>query len=262
MATDEEALSSTVGLAAVRRVFARYLKTGGFPECMVFENPRDALQELYRTVYMGDVALRNGIANVQPLRLMLKILTERAGNPVSFSGLAKSLEAAGMPLSKATVIRYVDCAVRAGLLLSIENIVDRLRQKEGRRTYCFADNGFLHLLGRDDKEELLKNLVALELMRRHGSDGSVFYARDKVEVDFYLPGEERAVQVCADFNEASDGTRRRIRALERLSKILPVRKGTVVTLEEECRLETASGAVDVVPAWRWLLNIASPSIEP
>ena len=209
---------------------------------------------------MNDVALRNGIANAEPLRRMLKILAERSGEPVSFSALAKSLETAGSRLSKATVIRYVECAVRAGLLLPIENMADRLRQKEGRRKYCFADNGFLHLMGRDDTEELLKNLVAVELMRRHGDNGSVFYVREKVEADFYVLGEEWAVQVCADFREDSDGTRRKIRALENIAKILPVKRRTVVTLEEERIVETASGSVEVVPAWKWLLGIASSAI--
>ena len=254
VASDEDALSSTAGRAAIFRTFARYLKTGGFPECVPLENPREALHELYRTVCTGDVALRNGIAGVQPLLLALKILAERTGDPVSFSALAKSLEAAGTRLSKATVIRYVEFASRAGLLLPIENIVDRLRQREGRRKYCFADNGFLHLMGRDDTEELLKNLVAVELMRRHGDNGSVFYVREKVEADFYVPGEEWAVQVCADFREDSDGTRRKIRALENIAKILPVKRRTVVTLEEERIVETASGSVEVVPAWRWLLD--------
>ncbi len=260
VASDEDALSSTAGRAAIFRTFARYLKTGGFPECVPLENPREALHELYRTVCTGDVALRNGIAGVQPLLLALKILAERTGDPVSFSALAKSLEAAGTRLSKATVIRYVEFASRAGLLLPIENIVDRLRQREGRRKYCFADNGFLHLMGRDDTEELLKNLVAVELMRRHGDNGSVFYVREKVEADFYVPGEEWAVQVCADFREDSDGTRRKIRALENIAKILPVKRRTVVTLEEERIVETASGSVEVVPAWKWLLGIASSAI--
>ena len=260
VASDEDALSSTVGRAAIFRTFARYLKTGGFPECVPLENPREALHELYRTVCTGDVALRYGIAGVQPLLLALKILAERTGDPVSFSALAKSLEAAGTRLSKATVIRYVEFASRAGLLLPIENIVDRLRQREGRRKYCFADNGFLHLMGRDDTEELLKNLVAVELMRRHGDNGSVFYVREKVEADFYVPGEEWAVQVCADFREDSDGTRRKIRALENIAKILPVKRRTVVTLEEERIVETASGSVEVVPAWKWLLGIASSAI--
>ena len=260
VASDEDALSSTVGRAAIFRAFARYLKTGGFPECVPLENPRDTLHELYRTVCTGDVALRNGIAGVQPLLLALKILAERTGDPVSFSALAKSLEAAGTRLSKATVIRYVEFASRAGLLLPIENIVDRLRQREGRRKYCFADNGFLHLMGRDDTEKLLKNLVAVELMRRHGDNGSVFYVREKVEADFYVPGEEWAVQVCADFREDSDGTRRKIRALENIAKILPVKRRTVVTLEEERIVETASGSVEVVPAWKWLLGIASSAI--
>ena len=209
---------------------------------------------------MNDVALRNGIANAEPLRRMLKILAERSGEPVSFSALAKSLETAGSRLSEATVIRYVECAVRAGLLLPIENMADRLRQKEGRRKYCFADNGFLFLLGQNDRETLLENLVAVELMRRHTGKDSVFYVRDKAEMDFYLPGEEWTVQVCADFRETSEKTRCKIRALEKIARVLPVRRRTVVTLEEERIVETASGSVEVVPAWKWLLGIASSAI--
>lgn len=35
---------------------------------------------------------------------------------------------------------------------------------------------------------------------------------------------------------------------------LKVRTGTIITLHERERIETAAGVIEVVPAWRWVLG--------
>jgi predicted AAA+ superfamily ATPase len=47
---------------------------------------------------------------------------------------------------------------------------------------------------------------------------------------------------------------RELRALVALMTERKLSRGTLVTLDEEERIDTEGGLVEVVPAWRWLLR--------
>ena len=55
--------------------------------------------------------------------------------------------------------------------------------------YYFIDNGIISLLALDVETSLLENMVAVELMRRYGTDEQVFFYNKTVEVDFYIPDQ-------------------------------------------------------------------------
>ncbi len=254
---DAAALSSTTGQAQIRRTFRRFFQKGGFPECAQLSENLDYLNDLFQKIFLGDIALRNGITNILPLRIMLKKMAESIGQPLSFSRVARIVSATGTRLTTPTVVNYVGYACDACLLFPVENIFGKLQDRESHKKYYFADNGLVSLLHFDAKADLLENLVAVELLRRHGRDDAVFYFRQQIEVDFYLPQTETAIQVCVELTGSPETMKRELGALEKLAKCLPVKRRLVITLEEEHRIETNFGLVEVIPAWRWLL--ADPS---
>ena len=212
-------------------------------------------KNLFQKIYLGDISVRNGIRNIFPLRVMLKKLAESIGQPLSFSRIASIVSATGAKLTTATAINYLTYACDACLLLPIENFFGKLQDRESKKKYYFADNGLISLLRFDAQSDLLENLVALTLIRRYGNADAVFYFQHQIEVDFYLPTEETAIQVCVDLSNHPNTMKRELDAFDKLAKYVPVQKRLVITLDEECTLETKSGKVDVLPAWRWLLEI-------
>ena len=80
-----------------------------------------------------------------------------------------------MKISKNTVINYMEYAKDACLLIPIQNIADKLVERETNPKYYFADNGILNLLLLDADTSLLENLVAVTLLRRYGTDDAVFF---------------------------------------------------------------------------------------
>ncbi|HQP89314.1 MAG TPA: ATP-binding protein, partial [Thermoanaerobaculia bacterium] len=76
------------------------------------------------------------------------------------------------------------------------------------------------------------------------------------EVDFVVPGRGRPralIQVCESL--ADPGTRaRETSALEAAMAETGLRSGTIVTKNETERIETDDGPIEVVPAWRFLLD--------
>ena len=92
------------------------------------------------------------------------------------------------------------------------------------------------------------------LHQRHG-DGVYFFKSVKtgIDVDFYIPRERTAIQVAYSLTDSS--FRREIASLAALARAQPeVERLMVVTYEEEACVEVAGAKIEVVPAYRFLLE--------
>ena len=74
-ATPKDALS-TVGGALIRREFDSFFRYGGFPECINLSNKLEYLNILFQKIYLGDIAVRNKVNKVFPLRILMKKIAE------------------------------------------------------------------------------------------------------------------------------------------------------------------------------------------
>ncbi len=103
---------------------------------------------------------------------------------------------------------------------------------------------------------LLENLVFTAL-RRLCPDISYYRTRGGREVDFIvtLRGRSRMlVQVCESLAEPQT-RKREISALSEAMEEQGLTYGTIVTRNEDERLETPGGVINIVPAWRFLLEL-------
>ena len=152
-------------------------------------------------------------------------------------------------------MRSKESAKDAWLISSIQNIAGKLVDKETNPKYYFTDNGILNLFLLDGNTSLLENLVAINLLRKYGRNDAVFFYNKGVEVDFYIPDEALAIQVCYDLNN-SDGTfDREVNALLKLPSVLECRKLIIITRDSEQVLEMNNKTIEVIPVWKWLLNL-------
>lgn len=109
---------------------------------------------------------------------------------------------------------------------------------------------------------LLENLVFTAL-RRIIPDIFYFKSNGGREVDFIALRQDRSrmlVQVCESM--ADPRTRKReITALGEAMAKLKLTEGIIVTRGEEEQIQVESGKIDVIPAWRFLLNLPNTSWE-
>ena len=250
-------LGSVKGKIRIRRAFAEFFEYGGLPKGVNAVNRLEAVNDAFREIYLADVIVRHTVYNASALRMLLKQVAESIGQPLSFTRLTKMVKDAGTPIAKNTCISYLQYACEACLVLPISNIVGKLQERESSRKYYFVDNGFIRLLKTEPKADQLENLVALHLLRRYGFNDRVFFYRRDVEVDFYLPDEETAIQVCIKLATDAKILEREVDVLEKLSKELPVKRCIIVTMEEERTIESNGRTIEVVPVWKWLLTEAS-----
>ena len=141
----------------------------------------------------------------------------------------------------------------AYLLFTVQNYAAKLVDRESAPKYYFMDTGLLGLLVMNCETAQLENLVAIELVRRYGTE-NVFFYESNVEIDFYVPEEKLAIQVSYSVLDDIGTRERELNALAKLRNFLPDTKCLIVTNSEESRLEYNGIVVDVVPAWKWLLE--------
>lgn len=252
---DSNLLSTTNGRSAVKKHFEEYLLYGGFPEAIPLPAKRDYLMSLYQKLYLGDIASRHSIENTFALRVMYRKLAESIKQPISYTRITNIVASTGRKIGKTTIINYVDYSIEACLILPMSNYADNLTDSLTNRKYYFVDNGIISLLCLDARTTLLENLVAIALMRRYGKSDAVFYYGHGVEVDFYIPNESMAIQVCYSITKDPDTAEREISALVALNKHIPCKRNLLITYDEQQQIEKNGVAIEVLPAWRWLITL-------
>lgn len=243
----------TADKADVINMYSQYVKFGAFPELVAIRNKREYLNNIYQTIYLGDIITRNKITNDFAVRLILKKIAESVMKPISYSRLTNILKSAGAAIGKQTVINYVGYMVDAYLLFTVQNYAAKLVEKETSPKYYFMDTGLLGLLLMDSDTARLENLVAIELARRYGG-GNVFYFENNVEIDFYIPEANLAVQVSYSVLDNMDTRERELGAFVKVRNFISEAKCLIISNSEEAELECDGIKVNVVPIWKWLLE--------
>lgn len=244
---------STKDRADVLSKYNEYVTYGAFPELVQIRNKRAFLNSIYQTVYLGDIITRNKITNDFAIRLILKKIAESVTKTLSFSRLTNILKSAGTSIGKQTVINYVGYMTDSYLLFTLQNYAAKLVEKETSPKYYFMDTGLLRLVLLDCKSAQLENLVAIELIRRYGTE-NVYFFENNVEIDFYVPSEKLAIQVSMQVLDNMDTKERETRAFVKLNNFIPDSKCILITNSEEATLNCEGIDIDVVPIWKWLLD--------
>ena len=243
---------STKDRADVQSQYNQYVTYGAFPELTEINNKRAFLNSIYQTVYLGDIITRNKITNGFAVRLILKKIAESITKPLSFSRLTNILKGTGTAIGKQTVINYVGYMTDSYLLFTLQNYAAKLVEKETSPKYYFMDTGLLGLMLLDCKSAQLENLVAIELIRRYGVE-NVYFFENNIEIDFYIPSENLAIQVSMQVLDNIDTRERETRAFVKLNNFIPDSKCILITNSEETILDCEGIRIEVTPIWKWLL---------
>lgn len=252
--SDVSLTNTTEGRGKLKRLFEDYFKFGGFPEAIPLASKRDYLTSLYQKLYLGDIAARHNIENVFALRVMYRKLAESVKQPVSYTRITNIVASTGKKVGKNTIINYVDYSIEACLLLPVTNYADNLTDRLTKRKYYFVDNGIISLLCTDARTSLLENLVAVSLIRKYGEQDSVYYYGNGVEIDFYVPEKELAIQVCYSLEKDDETAKREISALVKMNKRIPCKHNLIITFDEQKTIQQDRLTIEVVPVWLWLLS--------
>ena len=251
------ALEATESKAQFMKAYNDYLAWGGLPESINLPVKRSYLSSVFQKIYLGDIAQRNGVSNPKLLQLLTKKIAESVMQPISYNRLSKILSSVAGKVSVPTVSNYVSYSEDAWLLLRLRNIASAFTEKESVCKYYYIDNGLLSIQLMNVDTLLLENAVALSLFRKYGhdvDDESVYFYNANVEVDFYVPEDELAVQV--SYSSADEATKKReMDALSKLPNVHPCKRRIIVTYDEEDSITDKYGIIEVMPCWKWFIGL-------
>ena len=235
----------------INKVFETYFHFGGLPEAVKVENKREWLSNLYQKVFFGDLISRYQIRNDFSLRVLIRKLAESVKQPSSFRRLANVASASGKKITTDTVIDYLGYLKESWLIFPVENFTAKLADKEANKKYYFIDNGVLNLFLLDPQTSLLENLVAIQLRRLYGEE--FYFYNSGIEVDFYVPEVQLAVQACYSLSDVETRSRE-VNALLQFANRTEIKKMLIITKDEESIISKNGVEIEVVPIWKWLLG--------
>lgn len=192
-------------------------------------------------------------------------LVDNTGSFYAISHLTDYLKSLGHRVRKSSVVDWLAAFEDAGLLFSV-NIFSSSPTRisvNPRKVYCIdhalaasVSSGIL-----TNPDSLLENLVFTAL---RWVTQEIFYYKTKTnrEVDLVallpsVPGQERAVrlvQVCASLADPRV-KQSEVRSLSEAMVELAVTEGTIVTWRTNETIPVGFGSIQVVPVWRFLLEM-------
>jgi predicted AAA+ superfamily ATPase len=257
-----EGALSTKKQLLVRKAFEEYWEIGGFPE--VAGLPRHLRikthQEYFHTILFRDLVERHDVSHPRAVTDLAHRLVDNIASLYSVNSLTGYLKSLGHKVPKSAVSDYLEWFEDAYFLFTVRIFDASLARRDTnpKRIYCVdhamvtsVSSGILVNFG-----HLLENLVFTALRRLHSE---IYYYKTKNgrEVDFIVPlrGRPRMlVQVCESL--ADPQTRKReTAALSEAIAELGLKTGTIVTRNDDARIDIEAGTIEVVPAWRFLLGL-------
>ncbi len=201
--------------ASLQQCFQKYLLAGGMPylaNLNYAEAPsRQYLTDLFNSVQLKDVVMRNNVRDVDLLERILSYVMTNVGATFSASSLSRFFKSEHRPVAPETVLNYIKYCCDAYLFYQVKR--QDLQGKQILATnekYYIADHGIREAVfggNRRDINQILENIVFLELLRR-GYDVTVGKAGEK-EIDFVCERQGERLYVQVAYLLASDETVRR-----------------------------------------------------
>jgi predicted AAA+ superfamily ATPase len=253
---------STKQRLLVQKAFDGFWETGGFPEVADLEpHLRVRIhQEYLRAILFRDLVERHGVSHPRAVTDLTHRLMDNIASLHSVNRLTGYLKSLGHKAPKTAVSGYLEWFEDAFFLFNV-GIFDASitrRKANPRKVYC-VDHALVTSVASGilvNAGHLLENLVFTAL-RRVTPEVNYYRTQGGREVDFMaqLPDRRRLlVQACETM--ADPATRKReISALTEAMRELRLDTGTIVTRRDEDRIEVDGGTIEVLPAWRFLLEI-------
>ena len=235
----------------VAKEFNTYFYYGGFPELVNVIDKRSWLNGIFRKILFNDVIVRKSIRNEEALRMTIRRMADCVKQPTSYNRICNLVKSTGVSTSVQSIIDFAKYLRESCLVFAVENYASKFVERETIKKHYFIDNGLLNIFLTDPDTSLLENLCAIYLYKRYGA--SLYYYNRDIEVDFFIPDEGKAIQVCFRLGE-DETTKREVQALEKLDKAFDLQELIIVSRDTEDVIPLRNGkSIQVIPVWKWLL---------
>lgn len=196
---------------------AKYIQFGGLPGLLKMgldeQDAREYQHDVYNTVLLKDVIMRNKIRNVPFLENLVRFLADNAGKIISANSIAKYMKSQGDSVTSTVIINYTKFLCDAYLIHKVNRYdIHGKKLFESNDKFYFEDHGLRNTLAggsrEGDIEKVIENIVYNHLVRL-GYEVTVGQLQAG-EIDFVCKKPEgQRVYVQASYIIADDATRER-----------------------------------------------------
>lgn len=196
---------------------SRYIQYGGLPGLSRIgldeEDAREYQKDIYNTVLLKDVILRNNIRNVVFLENLTRFLADNIGKIISANSIAKYMKSQGQTITSTTIIEYIKYLSEAYILHKVNRYdIHGKRLFESNDKFYFEDHGVRNALvggsREGDIEKIIENIIYQHLIRM-GYEVTVGQLQAG-EIDFVCTGKRgKRLYIQASYIIADDDTRER-----------------------------------------------------
>lgn len=196
---------------------SRYIQYGGLPGLSRIgldeEDAREYQKDIYNTVLLKDVILRNNIRNVVFLENLTRFLADNIGKIISANSIAKYMKSQGQTITSTTIIEYIKYLSEAYILHKVNRYdIHGKRLFESNDKFYFEDHGVRNALvggsREGDIEKIIENIIYQHLIRM-GYEVTVGQLQAG-EIDFVCTGKGgKRLYIQVSYIIADDDTRKR-----------------------------------------------------
>lgn len=153
---------------------AKYIQFGGLPGLVKIgldeEDAREYQKDIYNTVLLKDVILRNKIRNVAFLENLVRFLADNIGKIISANSISKYMKSQGQSITSTTTIDYTRFLTEAFIIHKVGRYdIHGKRLFENNDKFYFEDHGIRNALcggsREGDIEKVIENIIYQHLLR-------------------------------------------------------------------------------------------------
>ena len=196
---------------------AKYIQFGGLPGLVKMgldeQDAREYQLDVYHTVLLKDVIMRNQIRNVPFLENLVRFLADNTGKIISANSIAKYMKSQGDRITSAVIINYTKFLCEAYLIHKVNRYdIHGKKLFESNDKFYFEDNGLRNTLAggsrEGDVEKVIESIIYNHLVRL-GYEVTVGQLQAG-EIDFVCKKPEgQRVYVQASYIISDEATRER-----------------------------------------------------
>lgn len=243
-------LYKTTSRVRIKKHFNEYLFNGGMPDYAKYGD-EEILLRTYEDIVLKDIFVRYNAGNHRQLRELYHFLISNFAQRFSYNSVNRATSFSSIN----SVIKYIGHLEQSYLIRVINKFDYSLKkQMANEKKLYVADNGFITKLSTsatNDHDWLLENLV----FNSFNPELKVYYFRQNSECDFVLFSNKNVVnviQVTWEINSRNE--ERELKGLAEAMDFFGLKKGLILTNEQEETRKSGNKTFQIKPVWKWLLE--------
>jgi len=255
---DTEDLYSTKNKNLLYSTYQEFMKKGGYPETVFFnEDLRIKTLQSYTDVMLyRDIIERFDIKNIFVLKDMLRRFVANTAQTFSTNKYFNDLKSRDYKISKDKLYEYAEYFRDTFFVHQLPKYSASIaKQAQALKKTYMIDTGIISAYNFSLAQNygfVLENLVCNELLKR---DKNIFYQKNGYECDFVTTEKDEVdelIQVCYDLND--NNKKREYKGILSAAKHFNKTKGILITDMIEDEIIVDGIKISIIPAWKWMSN--------